>query len=357
MEGSDASTTTVPPADAESAKSARRRLARLAPRPLLLVARRRLSPAVRARLKIAGACYAVLLLFGAAVAVVRVLVPEWSWAADLGVAAAVAAPLALALIYDRLSALKTPWFEIALTAVTVDIEGEFSRALEEQSLSTSASENLALKKAVETLLAPTAPKVVRINLRNTPYWWSTRVFLLAALTEDYTAVKRLVFVEGGAAQQYVGIATSSAVRAVFAARFPDYEPAYSSAKERGAGAGEYEVGMVVAAWQSTLWEATMGEKSPSGPPDELEEHEKALKQFVTSAELLDWLTGRLDTSYVNWDGWLEDPRLRARILAQNATYVALVQDGRLDRVVSRDALALAVGRSAVGVPTNEQTGD
>jgi hypothetical protein len=297
----------------------------------------------------------VLLLFGAALAVVRVLVPEWSWAADLGVAAAVAAPVALALIYDRLSALKTPWFEIALTAVTIEVEGGFSRALEEQSLSTSASGNPALKKAVETLLAPTAPKLVRINLRNTPYWWSTRVFLLAALTEDYTAVKRLVFVEGGAAQQYVGIATPSAVRAVFAARFPDYEPAYSSAKKRGAGAGEYEVGMVVAAWQSTLWEATMGEKTPSCPSD-LEEHEEALKQFVTSAELLDWLTGRLDTSYVNWDGWLEDPRLRARILSQHAAYVALVQDGRLDRVVSRDALALAVGRSAVGVPSNEQTG-
>lgn len=339
VEGSEVSTTTVAPADSESAKS-------------------RLSPAVRTRLAVAGACYAVLLLFGAAVAVVRLLMPEWPWAADLGVAAAVAAPFALALIYDRLSALKTPWFEIALTAVTVEVEGRFSRALEEQSLSAGASANPALVAAFKTLLAPTAPKILRINLRNTPYWWSTRVFLLAGLTEDYTAVKRLAFVERGAARMYVGMATPSAVRAVFAARFPDYEPAYSSAKERLASgvAPEWGVAMVVAAWQSTLWDATMNERAPDDA-DALNEHEESLKQFVTSAELLDWLTGDLDTSYLNWDGWLEDTRLRARILAQDGAYVALVQDGRLDRVVSRDALALAVGRSALGVPADEQRGD
>ena len=149
------------------------------------------------------------------------------------------------------------------------------------------------------------------------------------------------------------MATPSAVRAVFAARFPDYEPAYSSAKQSGAGAGEYEVGMVVAAWQRALWEATTDNRMPSGPAD-LEEHEKALKQFVTSAHLLEWLTGPMDTSYVNWDGWSEDHRLRARILSEDVAYVALVQDGRLDRVVSRDALALAVGRSALRVSANPE---
>jgi hypothetical protein len=300
----------------------------------------------------------VLVLFGAAVAVMHQLVPEWSWVADLGVAAAIAAPLALAFTYDRLSALKTPWFEIALTTATVDVEGEFSRALEEQSLSTGASANPALVKAVSGLLTPTAPKILRINLRNTPYWWSTRVFLLAALTEDYTAVKQLVFLEGGAARQYVGMATPSAVRAVFAERFPDYERSYSSVKkpEAVSNASEWEVAMIVAAWQPALWEATMNERTPN-LPDELKEHEKSLKQYVTSAELLDWLPGDLDTSCVNWDGWLEDRRLRAMILSQDAAYVALVQDGRLDRVVSRDALALAVGRSALGVQDNTQTDD
>jgi hypothetical protein len=42
-----------------------------------------------------------------------------------------------------------------------------------------------------------------------------------------------------------------------------------------------------------------------------------------------------------------DPRLRATIVGQDGSYVALVQDGRLDRDASRDAFALAIARSAL----------
>jgi hypothetical protein len=46
-------------------------------------------------------------------------------------------------------------------------------------------------------------------------------------------------------------------------------------------------------------------------------------------------------------GQVIDPRLRATIVGQDGSYVALVQDGRLDRDASRDAFALAIARSAL----------
>jgi hypothetical protein len=296
--------------------------------------------------------------FGAVVAMVRLLLPGWSWAVVLGVAGAITAPLALAFIYERLSALKTPWFEISLAAGIVQEEAGLASALKDQTLYGGASANPQLIDSISALTTPTAPKVLLIDLGD---WWSTRIFLLAALTEDYTAAKRLVFVEGGAARQYVGMATPSAVRAVFASRFPDYEPAYFFAKQsEGVGEPKWRVANLVGAWQLRLWEARVKqtpepedphEEGVIEPPNqvELRNHEQAVKRYVTSAELLDWLTDVLDTSCITWDRWLEDPRLRARILGQDESYIALVQDGRLDRVVSRDELALAVSRQAVEV--------
>src|SRR5205823_4611902 len=143
-----------------------------------------------------------------------------SWGAALAIAGVVAAPLALGLIYERLSALKTPWFEIALTTATVEVGGGLARALEEQQL--TASGNRALTEAISAVLSPGAAAVVRVNLRTGSYWWSTRLFLLAALADDFTRVERFAFVDGGAARHYVGLAEPRDVRTALEARFPDY---------------------------------------------------------------------------------------------------------------------------------------
>jgi hypothetical protein len=76
-------------------------------------------------------------------------------------------------------------------------------------------------------------------------------------------------------------------------------------------------------------------------------HEEDVKEYVTASALNEWLSGVMDAGYVAWDGWPQDPRLRATIIGQDAPYVALVQDGRLDGVVSRDILALNIARGAL----------
>lgn len=305
-------------------------------------ARAHVPPVGRRRLAVAVAGYAVLVLFALSLWLARG-VGGWSWSVAVAVGVVVSVPLALAFVYDRLAALKTPWFEIALTAATVEVAGALATALEEQMLNASASP--ALTEAISAVLAPGAPKVVRVNLRTGPYWWSTRVYLLAALADDFTGVERFAFVEGGAARRYVGLASPRATRTVLAARFPEYARAYASLRANSADEPRWAVQTIVGNWQSALWEQTKpaGATAPGDPAV----HEELVKAYVTAAELNEWLSGVLDTGWVAWDGWPQDPRLRATILAQDEDYVAVVHDGRLDRVVSRDALALAVARSAL----------
>ena len=346
MEASKAGRASVPPADSDAVKSSPAHASGRHPRGRLTAAYRRgVSPAARDRISVAGAGYAVVVVFGASLAIVRAAAPGWSWTVDIVVASAVAAPLALAFVHERLTALKTPWFEIALTSATVEVTGSFARALEEALL--QASGNQQLTEAVAALLAPDAPKVIRLNLRGEPYWWSTRLFLLAALSMDYTTVERIAFVEGGAARRYVGLARPDAVRKTLAARFPNYEKAYKQLHDRASGDPRVQVQVIVGSWQLEL----LGVTNPAGRAGDVRAHEEDVKEYVTARALNEWLSGVMDTGYVLWDGWPQDPRLRATIIGKDAPYMALVQDGRLDGVVSRDILALNIARGALKLDT------
>jgi hypothetical protein len=302
--------------------------------------RTNVSPARRRKLAVGVAGYAVIGVFALSLWIAHAI-GDWSWGVDLAIGVVVAAPLALAFIYDRLTALRTPWFEIALSAATVEVEGALATALAEEML--IASGNPALIEAISAVLEPGAPKVIRVNLRTAPYWWSTRVYLLSALASDYTSVECFAFVEGGAARRYVGLAEPRSVRAALAARFPDYARVYESLRPPAIGDTKQQVAGIVGGWQAALVKFN---KPQAPPPVAPRAYEESLKLHVTAVELNEWLNRVLDTGSIAWDGWPQDPRLRATILAQDTNYVALVRDGRLDRVVSRDALALAVARSA-----------
>jgi Domain of unknown function (DUF4062) len=51
-----------------------------------------------------------------------------------------------------------------------------------------------------------------------PGWWSTRLYLMAALTERLTDVRQLVFTQGG---RFVGMASPASVRQALCAEFPE----------------------------------------------------------------------------------------------------------------------------------------
>jgi len=89
------------------------------------------------------------------------------------------------------------------------------------------SGNEAIWGLIERVIKNRNIKLLEINLRTTRYWWSTRIYLQAALADDYTNIQRLVFVEGDAQRRYVGMATPGEVRRALAeSQGVDLELAY-----------------------------------------------------------------------------------------------------------------------------------
>jgi hypothetical protein len=273
------------------------------------------------RARVAAAGYAVVVVFGIGTGVTRVVGASVSSALVVGALAA--APLVVALIGDRITGIKAFSVEITLSEVTVPIAGDFSGTV-----MTSAEMG---GSAAPDLLASIGPlmrdrsKLLRINLREDNYWWSTRIFLVAALAEDYTEVEALIFVRAGMERIFVGIASPRAIRARLAVRFPDYEVAYRKVRsESAASVINYstEVDEILTwRWQNAY--------TPT---------ESAVKQIVSSNDLQDWLGIDLDTEALPY-GPLT-PLLRYRINSRDRHYAALTDHSRLVAVVDRNELAV-----------------
>jgi hypothetical protein len=188
------------------------------------------------QVRIAVAGYAVALVFGVAGGVALRLGASAS--AALVVGSLAAGPIVAAFIGQRITGVKALGVEISLVALTQSeakvagddstIAGNLSSAALDGA-ETGYSGNQQLVGNFETLIDE-APKLVRVNLRGNNYWWSTRIFLVAALAQDYTGVDAFVFVKSGDEQRLVGIASTRAVRERLAAQFPVYETAYRSAR-------------------------------------------------------------------------------------------------------------------------------
>lgn len=89
------------------------------------------------------------------------------------------------------------------------------------------SGNEAITGLVDKVIENPATELLELNLRTTRYWWSTRLCLQAALAEDYTRIRRLVFVDGDAQRRYVGMAApGDAKRAARQSRGLNLESAY-----------------------------------------------------------------------------------------------------------------------------------
>ncbi|ORW03344.1 MULTISPECIES: hypothetical protein [Mycobacterium] len=173
-------------------------------------------------------------------------------------------------------------------------------------------------------------KILRIDLRDDNYWWSTRMFLVAALAQDYTQVEALVFVRSGNEQNFVGIAAPRDVRRRLAKNFAadNYESAYRKARAAVTDALEDHssgVSAILNNWQYAV-DQTLGD-------------EGYISHIVSSSKLRLWMRGDLDTQSVP-AGPLTAHR-QYRIIAHDRRYVALTNGIRLEGVVDRDELVVA----------------
>ena len=280
--------------------------------------------------------YIVVVVFGAAWGLTWAI-SNWSWKVALIPAGLAAAPLAVAVLGDRITGLKLMQFELSLSEVKVELNDDVSLAIQELP-EMRTDKSAAIENRILTAIAdPENAVLVRVNLLESESWWSSRLFLLSALASDYTNVKNLVFVEGVPSGRFVGLAEPIAARWSLARQFPRYEERYreirSDLLEDPTSIDiEEEVKTILQEWPK----AKFGGKS-----------EKQVKEVVTCSSLAQWLGGSLVSESVDWDGGPLTPLIRFRINSRRSRYVAMTSRGNLQAVVDRVALAAQTERDVL----------
>lgn len=265
--------------------------------------------------------------------------PDLTQLSAVTVAVLAAAPLALALLWDRLGGIKAFGVEVTLTPASTRIEIEVVGAITREQ---SFDGRQAIADQITQAIVRREQELLNVNLRGGQYWYSTRLFLLAALAEDYSRIQQLVFMEQGGERIFVGMASPGNVRQALATLWPTLEEYYQEIKKQPM---PVQPGASRPSWIVMRW--TLGPFKRDGKPVS----EENLRVKVNSACLREWLFAierPLTTDSVDWPGTSDPYLVRSLLFEHNSPYVALLRHGRLDRVVNRLDLALRVARRAIG---------
>lgn len=306
------------------------------------------------RLLIAAVGYGVVALFAGALLLLRHHYPALSSTERIIFSAVAVAPLVLALLWEHLKGFKVGEIEITLAQVAPRVDFDLAGNFQEL----QGSGTPALVQAISSAIVRKDLDLLAVNLRSTPYWWSTRLYLLAALASEYTNIQRLIFVEQDAARIYVGMASPAAVRRALARRFPYLESAFQEVQRicrTGASSLEQEVSNFGYQWPGMQFEVDPAKYTETCPQCKSAVYERKslpeqdVRQLVQALELREWLGDVLETGSRDWDGKPASPGLFARIMTCDLSYVPLLLYGqRLEKVVSRSDLAQHIAISSMG---------
>ncbi len=301
-------------------------------------ARTRLAPSWRRFGAIALTWYGIVTIFGAAYLIVRRIWPHTGVGTALIVGALAAGPLALAFTWERLTGLRLFGVEVTLSQATVLVDQTLATALSQNAY---FSGNSAIFELVDKAIGNATIELLEFNLRTTQYWWSTRLFLQAALVEDRTKIQRMVFVEGDAERRYVGMASPGAVRRALA-QPPGmnlelvYRQIEQDVRHTPGPPGHSEVRRIVETWSMHMFSRT---------GQNIDVTEETAKTAVSPELLMEWVT--LERESVDWDQPLDSALLQALVLDKATHFVPLTQNGKLDRVVNADAFARRTATQAL----------
>ena len=173
--------------------------------------------------------------------------------------------------------------------------------------------------------------LMKIDLRDGTYWWSTRLYALATLADEYTAVDWILFVEHG--DDYVGMMRPGELRRALAAFQPELEEHYRLAHVPPMFQG------MDAAQRAAQVLGALVERFASH-----EGGEEGLRFLVDAA----WLArnaGSLSRAKVERAGPF-DPLATYELLRTETPYVPITHEDKLLKVIDRNGVATAL---ALGV--------
>ncbi len=285
-------------------------------------------------------------LFLSVYAVARTRWPQLPDNTILALAALLAAPLALAFLWPRLAGFKAFGFEVSLAQATVHLEAEIVAAITTEQY---FSGKQALIDRLTDLIVRPETEVIEVNLRGaqaTPgqrgYWWSTRLYLLAALIDDFSRVQTVAFVENDAERRFIGMVRPSDIRSALATISPILETTYRGIRQNQLAALPRDaISPIVTSWAASKFQKNgkvLGEAD--------------FTDRVNKEVLSEWLTRtgkHLRNDSIDWDGVVDSRVIRSLVLEYDSPHVALLRSGRLDRLVNRLELAVRiVDRMAAG---------
>lgn len=176
-------------------------------------------------------------------------------------------------------------------------------------------------------------RVIEIHLGSGRTWWSTRLFLLAALAESFTDIQSLMFVGGKGS--FIGMATPKAVRNAMARQDARLEEAY----RRSLPSPDLYVDQPGEAVVHTAQNFR----------NYLEQAEEALKVWMTKKYLTEVLGDELSTIRIDLDANRppDTATLLTEVLNKDTDMVAVFQRGGPPRVMDRLGLAKNIATSAL----------
>ena len=293
----------------------------------------------RRRTAVAAAGYVTVAVFALAYLVARTVWPAIPETTALIAATLAAAPLALAFVWERLATLRMLGVEVSLTQASLDVEeiGSISEALSPEHV--SYSDNRALLRQFGSVIGATGIRVLEINLRSAAYWWSTRLYLVAALAVDFSTIEHIVFVDHDAERRFVGIAPVRTLKAALAQKYPYLDPVYCAVRSNGSNRASEEVERIVLAWTASIFTV-----------DGVNQGEQQARVELSTAELEALV--EMDRGSIEWDQPLDSALLQDLVLERATPVVALTVKGQLQMVVDAGAyarqVALRIVRSRLG---------
>jgi Domain of unknown function (DUF4062) len=167
-------------------------------------------------------------------------------------------------------------------------------------------------------------EIVEISLGPTP-WWTTRLHLVAAVASDFTRIRQFVFLGGDG--RYLLMASPVEVRRALTWRFPQLEQAYLGSRSAASpGGAAPEIDQIVMMYQEEIFRA-FGNRD-----------EQDVKEDVSPVMLL--RDFGIEPSAEPIERSPERPSLlRWEILRRDTPFVALLEEGRLVRVIDRVQMA------------------
>jgi hypothetical protein len=288
-----------------------------------------LPPSWRRTGGVALVCYAIVAVFGVTYGIVRFVSPGSPVSVAVVWGSCAAGPLALALVWERLTGLKVFGVEVTLAQVVVQPDTTLATALSAQQY---FSGDEAMFRLIDNVFGNPDIDLLEINLRTDPYWWSTRLYLQAALVEDYTKIQRLVFVDRDVQRRYVGMARPSEVRRALA-QPPGlnlelaYREIQDNVRQNPGTPGHSEARQIVENWTAHSF-STNGQSV----------NEEVVKTTVPTELLIQQVD--LERDSVEWDGLsLSSTLLQTLVLERGSHFVPLTQNGKLEKVVNGEAFS------------------